>query len=104
MDEDGLALIREFKRRAQVAMPGRVADVVLFGSRARNEAEPDSDWDVAVFLSDGPRADDWETLADTAWDLIVESDHFIQVIPLDAAKRDEETLLMSHIRRDGVTI
>lgn len=36
----------------------RVERVVLFGSRARGDAEPDSDYDVAVFLHD--MADRWQ--------------------------------------------
>lgn len=30
----------------------RIERVVLFGSRARGDAQPDSDYDVAVFLKD----------------------------------------------------
>ena len=34
----------------------RLARIVLFGSRARGDARPDSDYDVAVFLTDLPVA------------------------------------------------
>ena len=37
-------------RRAAEALSGRVAKVVLYGSRARGEGAADSDWDLAVFL------------------------------------------------------
>jgi uncharacterized protein len=30
--------------------PGKIERVVLFGSRARGDARPDSDYDIAVFL------------------------------------------------------
>jgi predicted nucleotidyltransferase len=41
----------------------RLERVVLFGSRARGDAQPDSDYDVAVFLNglDGS-SDRWEEL------------------------------------------
>jgi predicted nucleotidyltransferase len=50
MPPPDLALIREFKRRAERALPGRIERVMLYGSRARGDARDDSDWDVAIFL------------------------------------------------------
>jgi hypothetical protein len=41
MPEPDLTLIREFKRRAEEALPGRVVRVMLYGSRARGDARPD---------------------------------------------------------------
>ena len=38
-----------FKREVEAALPGQVTRVTLFGSRARGDAEDDSDYDVAVF-------------------------------------------------------
>lgn len=40
-----------------------VEEIVLFGSRARDDARPDSDWDVIVCLSDESAKD--ALLADT---------------------------------------
>ncbi len=39
-----------FVRRLREHFDGQVLSVLLFGSRARNEAQPDSDVDVAVIL------------------------------------------------------
>ena len=48
-------------RRALDEMYGNQLDrVVLFGSRARGDARPDSDYDVAVFLKILP--DRWRSL------------------------------------------
>jgi predicted nucleotidyltransferase len=45
-------ILKDF-RDALVKLYGPALDrVVLFGSRARGDAKPDSDYDVAVFLKD----------------------------------------------------
>jgi uncharacterized protein len=49
-DED---LVGEAGRRLTAAAPG--AEIILFGSRARGEAVPDSDLDLLVIESDFPR-------------------------------------------------
>lgn len=101
---ENLEPVREFKRRAERALPGRIAEVVLFGSRARGEAEADADWDVAVFLTGEPDSTDRRALSDAAYDLVVETSHYIQHVPLAARRRNEVTLLLDHIRRDGITV
>ena len=66
MSVPDLNLIPEFKRRAEEALPGRVVRVLLYGSRARGDARPDSDWDVAVFLKGTPSTDGRHILSDIA--------------------------------------
>jgi predicted nucleotidyltransferase len=50
------AALAGFTTRLRAAFPGRVAGVVLFGSRARGEGRLDSDLDVLVRIdaSNGP--------------------------------------------------
>ena len=48
-------LLQEIVRRLVEAVdPARI---ILFGSRARGEAGPDSDFDVCLVLANGPRSD-----------------------------------------------
>jgi predicted nucleotidyltransferase len=44
------AHLRAFRREAERALPGKIASVVLFGSRARGDARRDSDYDIAVLI------------------------------------------------------
>ena len=52
------ALVAEFKRELQRIYGDRLKGVFLYGSRARGDAEPDSDVDVLVVL------DNWHHYAD----------------------------------------
>jgi uncharacterized protein len=102
MSGPDLTLVREFKHRAEAALPGRVAKVVLYGSRARDEARPDSDWDVAVFLRGAPTAADRRLLSDIGFDLLLESGQHIQPIAFDAKRVSEASWFMQTVRRDGL--
>ena len=48
---DQKLLLREVKRTVKEIDPG--AEIILFGSRSRHDAGPESDWDLLV-LVDGP--------------------------------------------------
>lgn len=79
--------------------------VVLFGSRARGEAGPDSDYDLAVFLK---QADDlwneWGRLADLRLRFMDQGAPFIEAIPFRSSDYEKRTPLMHEIRKDGLTL
>jgi|SRR5580658_11103432 predicted nucleotidyltransferase len=106
---DAAARLLAFRHAVSVALPGAVHDVVLFGSRARGDARPDSDYDVAVLLADDLAEDRSvrSRLADVAWEHVVEG-NIIQAIalPIDAfsgssATRDE---LSTRIAAEGISV
>ncbi len=49
---DDLATAREMARRIVEVAGDRVERIILFGSRARGDAHPDSDYDLLVVTSD----------------------------------------------------
>lgn len=79
-------VLSDLKRRLQRRYGERFAGLYLFGSRARGDAEPDSDVDVAVVLrgrlTPRPFAVKREIMKDT-YDLLLESDLYIQPWPLE---------------------
>ena len=57
-------------RRVRQSEP--TAKVMLFGSRARGDARPDSDWDVMVLLDDKSEAKRWDlssSLFELGWEI-----------------------------------
>ena len=99
-----LSVAREYKRRVASAFEGRVAKVVLYGSRARGDSHSDSDWDIAVFLVGEPSSDDLDQLSDLGFALLLETEQYIQVLPLAARREAEESILLTSIRNEGIAL
>jgi predicted nucleotidyltransferase len=96
-----------YKRDVQRAVPD-VEKMILFGSRARNEAHTDSDYDIAVVVRDlSDRRRVRRILSNLAYDHIL-SGFFIRPIalPSDYLKPlgGRPTELAEDIVRDGVEI
>ena len=83
----------------------RVERVVLFGSRARGDAKPDSDYDVAVFLRD---MSEWgqeiARLAEVETDILYDTGALIKAMPFPAGAYRERTGFMSELRKDGLEL
>ena len=86
----------------------RLVDVMVFGSRGRGDASPDSDVDLAIILEDG----DWtrwlekRQLVDLVHDALVQDGLYIQAWPIrKSAWKDPSThpnpRFIRSIRRDA---
>jgi predicted nucleotidyltransferase len=98
-------VLRRYKSALAEIYGDQLERVIPFGSRARGDARPDSDYDVAVFLKSLP--DRWKELnrlADLRVDFLDQGDAFFDAKPWSAASWTERTPLMREIRRDGVEI
>jgi predicted nucleotidyltransferase len=93
-------------RAAIAAIYGeRVQRVVLFGSRARGEAKPASDYDVAVFLWDMPeRGQEMARLAEVETDILHDTGAVINAMPFAAEAYRERTGFMSELRKEGLDL
>jgi uncharacterized protein len=98
-------ILKRFRAAVIEIYGDRVARVVLFGSRARGDAGPDSDYDVAVFLRDMPdRFAEMNRLADLSTSLLDETGEFVHAMPYRVDAYNERTPLMHEIRADGVDL
>jgi predicted nucleotidyltransferase len=83
----------------------RLEKAVLFGSRARGEARPDSDYDVAVFLTPPlDRFAELDRLADIGTDLLYTHGRVVHAQPFAAPSLTSPDPLMRAIRAEGIAL
>src|SRR5271157_354345 len=105
MDQTGDPILVRFRAALADAYGERIERVVLFGSRARGDARPDSDYDVAVFLRDF--RDRWsgvDRIVPVVTDILYDDGAFIHAMPYRAGADRERTPLMHEIRREGLDL
>jgi predicted nucleotidyltransferase len=98
-------VLRRFRAALDTLYGARLERVVLFGSRARGDYQPQSDYDIAVFLRDF--VDRWQEIdriVPIVTDILYEDEAFIHAMPYRAGAYDDRTGLMREIRREGVDL
>ena len=101
---DGQELLAAIKQRLLIAHGRRLRAVVLYGSEARGEAQPDSDLDVLVLLN-GPidYGKDLRTNINALYDLVLALERPISAKPVDiAAHEAAEYPLYQHAKAEGL--
>ena len=95
-------VLTRFRAAVREIYGERVERVVLYGSRARGERRPESDYDLAVFLRDMPeRAKEMARLAELETDILYDTGAVINALPFPADAYRERTGFMSELRKDG---
>jgi predicted nucleotidyltransferase len=101
------SVLNQFKTDVAGALGGRLIELKLFGSKARDDERPDSDIDVLVIVA----SDDWhmrDAVYNVATDILLQSDICIspKVISRQrfARLREEGTSFMHHISKDAITV
>jgi uncharacterized protein len=83
----------------------QIERVVLFGSRARGDARPDSDYDIAVFLKNfHDRWSEVDRLLPVVTDILYDNGAFIHAMPYREGAHRDRTPLMHEIRREGLDL
>lgn len=106
MDTPLDSILREYRRRLEGIYGPRLLRLVVFGSRARGDSDPDSDIDVLIVLS-GP-LDDWAETQRTSKvtsQVSIEFDTDIARMFATAEDWAEKTHpFYESIRREGVNV
>lgn len=100
------AVLEQLKLLISQRLP--LHQMVLFGSRARGDADPDSDFDVLVVLDSPADRSARETVSDCAWETGLE--HGMVIVPIVVSRDEWErgperySLLAEAIRAEGVPV
>ena len=99
-------ILRRFRAALEGVYGERLERVVLYGSRARGDARPDSDYDVAVFLRHLPdRVAELYRLADLSTAILEDGGEFIHAMAYPAGFYDDEGMpLMYAVRAEGIDL
>jgi len=96
-------IAREFRRRVMAVAP--VLDLLVFGSRARGDAAPDSDLDVFIELEEAsPKLR--QRISEIAWEVGFEGDRVISTVVTTRDDLERGAMganpLILNIRREGI--
>lgn len=98
-------VLAQFRTALDETYGERLERVVLYGSRARGDARPDSDYDVAVFIKDmEDRWAEFDRLALIGTHIIEETGAVVHAMPFLAGAYRERTPLMHELRREGLDL
>jgi uncharacterized protein len=79
--------------------------LVLYGSRARGEARPESDYDFAAFVRGlRRRVSELDRLSDAIWDVEVERSVGVDALPFPAEDYGSDYPFMQEVRAQGVSL
>lgn len=99
-------VLEEFRDAVVRQFGGRLERIVLYGSRARGDARPDSDYDIAIFVRNlGNRWRELDAIAPVTLALLDEHDVAISALLFpDGYWRSPSSPLMHEIRQDGIDL
>jgi len=99
-------ILNELKQELQELYGDRLVKLILFGSHARGEANPDSDIDLlAVLKSPVSQVQEISYMSDLRVKILLERDELVSIIPIteeDFSKRNVSFL--RNIRKEGIEL
>jgi predicted nucleotidyltransferase len=98
-------ILTRFRAALAEVYGDRLERVVLYGSRARGDHQPDSDYDVAVFIRDpGTLTEELDKLASLTTAILLDIGAVISAKPFHAGAYRTRTGFMHDLRKDGLDL
>jgi predicted nucleotidyltransferase len=98
-------ILHRFRAAVAEVYRDRLERVVLYGSRARGDHRPDSDYDIAVFIKDpGSFYDESGRLATITTDILEDTGAVVSATPFPAGACRERAGFMHGLRKDGLDL
>jgi predicted nucleotidyltransferase len=104
--QETASLLKKVQDKVHSLLPG--ADIILYGSRARLEADLESDWDFLILLNQQPDQQIVAELRDRLYELELESDTVLSTIVRSRDEWNSELYSIlpfkEIVERDGVVL
>jgi predicted nucleotidyltransferase len=98
-------IAREFAEKVRAKAPGQTREIYLYGSRARGDEEPDSDYDVLIVVEQKtPELED--QIMEAAVEVLDDHDVFVSpfICTADNFERYREVGMYREVLREGVQL
>ena len=98
-------VLKRFRAAAAEVYGDRLERVVLYGSRARGDHQPDSDYDIAVFIKNpGTLTEELDKLASLTTAILLDTGAVISAKPFFAGAYRARTAFMHDLRKEGLDL
>ena len=99
-------LLNKLKRELQELYGDRLVKLILFGSHARGEANPDSDIDLlAVLKSPVSQFQEILNMSELRVKMLLEQDELVSIIPMSEEDfHTRNVALLRNIRKEGIEL
>ncbi len=102
-------LLQVFRQRLLDALPAEISRIILFGSRARGDATPDSDFDLLILVRDNTSST-VERARQIRYEVMAQH-NFMPLLSLVILDEHQHAELKSHgsgflrnVEREGITL
>lgn len=99
-------ILNELKRELQELYGDRFVKLILFGSHARGESNPDSDIDLLIVLkSNISQFQEILNMSDLRVKMLLEHDELVSIIPMSEEDfHTRNVALLRNIRKEGIEL
>ena len=99
-------ILNELKRELRSLYGDRLVKLILFGSHARGEANPDSDIDLlAVLKSPVSQVQEISYMSELRVKILLDYNELVSIIPMSEDRFNAKTVsLLRNIQREGIEL